>query len=139
MRTIGHNNLPNIIGRWFPRRDERESHSFYCASMLLLLKPWRSIESDLKLPDQSWEEAFDEFMLTTSRTYRTLLSGIQYFHDCETSAKEHRDSENESLYQSVPMQLDEEDETEAGQEYVHTVKEAITEEGLGGLMAENGP
>src|ERR1700722_8779467 len=54
-RMIGHNNLPNIIGRYFPRRDDPDTYQFYCASMLLLLKPWRNIETDLKSPSQTWE------------------------------------------------------------------------------------
>ena len=90
MRSFGHNNLPNIIGRFFLRRDDQETYSFYCASMLMLLKPWRNIEDDLKSPTQTWESAFDEFMVHAPRRYRNILSGIQYFHECESSAKAKR-------------------------------------------------
>src|SRR6266446_8177011 len=47
VRTTGHNNLPNFIGRYFPQRDDPDSRSLYCASMLLLLKPWRVVKTDL--------------------------------------------------------------------------------------------
>lgn len=39
----GHNQLPNFIGRFFPRADDEDIHNFYCACMLLLLKPWCNI------------------------------------------------------------------------------------------------
>ncbi|KAG1866095.1 hypothetical protein F4604DRAFT_1585958 [Suillus subluteus] len=47
----GHNTLPNFIGRYFPRQDDPDIYDFYCASMLLLLKPWRDIATDLKSPE----------------------------------------------------------------------------------------
>ncbi|TFK80707.1 hypothetical protein K466DRAFT_503419, partial [Polyporus arcularius HHB13444] len=58
VRTKGHNTLPNFIGRYFPRRDDPDIHSFYCASMLALLKPWRDLAADLKAPSETWSEAF---------------------------------------------------------------------------------
>jgi hypothetical protein len=90
MRSFGHNNLTNFIGRFFPRRDEEDTYPFYCANMLLLLKPWRNINTDLKLSTQTWESAFDDFMSVARRNHQNILSGIQYFHDCESSAKEKR-------------------------------------------------
>jgi len=91
----GHNNLPNFIGRYFPRRDDPYEHTFYCASMLMLLKPWRNIETDLKLPTQTWESAFEMFLSTAPCKTRHIVSGIQYFHECESSA--HRDSVIQSV------------------------------------------
>ncbi len=40
-----HRSLPNFIGQYFPQRDNSKpmSHVFYCASMLMLLKPWRNV------------------------------------------------------------------------------------------------
>lgn len=61
MRSSGHNNLPNFIGKAFPWRDDRETHDFYCASMLMLLKPWRNLSIDLKERAESWQEAYDEY------------------------------------------------------------------------------
>jgi hypothetical protein len=89
LRSKGHNNLPNFIGRYFPRRDDTEIHSFYCACMLMLLKPWRNISTDLKSTSQSWEEAFNEFLSGAPPRVHSILSGIQYFHDCESVAKDH--------------------------------------------------
>ena len=44
----GHRSLPNVVGHYFPRHDDPKIYPFYCASMLLLLKPWRYIQKDLK-------------------------------------------------------------------------------------------
>ncbi|KAI1782352.1 hypothetical protein LXA43DRAFT_906046, partial [Ganoderma leucocontextum] len=58
VRSAGHNTLTNIIGSWFPRRDDEGTYDTYCAAMLMLLKPWRDLSSDLKPVDMSWVAAF---------------------------------------------------------------------------------
>ena len=78
--TRGHNQLPNFIGRFFPCSDDPDIRDFYCASMLLLLKPWREV-TDLKLPSQTWSQAFDSFLSTTSLKAKNIIAGIQYFYE----------------------------------------------------------
>lgn len=51
--------------------------------MLMLLKPWRCLETDLKQPSQNWESAF---LSTAPVETKKILSGIQYFHECRASA-----------------------------------------------------
>jgi|SRR5882762_10025141 len=87
-RSSGHNNLPNFIGRYFPRCDDPEIREFYCACMLVLLKPWRKIQTHLKAPSESWEGAFDKFISKAPSKVLQIISGIQYLHECETAAKE---------------------------------------------------
>lgn len=36
----GHCNLPNFIGSHLPQNNDPKVYDFYCASILLLLKPW---------------------------------------------------------------------------------------------------
>ena len=86
IRGSGHNNLPNFIGRYFPPRDDPNQFPFYCASMLMLLKPWRKIETDLKQPTQNWEAALAKFLETAPANINDILSGIQYYHQCRSSA-----------------------------------------------------
>lgn len=86
VQSQGHNNLPNFIGSYFLRRDDPEVYPFYCACMLILLKPWRNVMTDLKSPEQTWESAFEEFSSTASQKIHHILSGIQYFYECEMSA-----------------------------------------------------
>jgi len=87
VRDRHHNTLPNFIGRYFPSRDDEDQQSFYFASMLSLLKPWRNLRTDLKRVDQTWEEAFDEFCSTASPRELRIISNIQYFHNCEAAAQ----------------------------------------------------
>jgi len=82
-----HNTLPNFIGQYFACGDDEEQKSFYYASMLTLLKPWRDLRTDLKHPNQTWEEAFNIFCSFASPRELRILSNIQYFHKCEAAAK----------------------------------------------------
>ena len=89
LRTPCHNNLPNFIGHYFPRRDDPETENLYHASMLMLLKPWHNILTDLKNPEQTWKEAFLLFVNgpeNQEKRVNNILSGIQYFHDCKSSS-----------------------------------------------------
>ncbi|KIM60950.1 hypothetical protein SCLCIDRAFT_123270 [Scleroderma citrinum Foug A] len=86
VRAANHHTLPNFIGRYFAPRDDPDEYPMYCASMLMLLKPWRCLETDLKQPSQNWESAFADFLSTAPVETKKILSGIQYFHECRASA-----------------------------------------------------
>src|ERR1700722_2633980 len=141
MRSFGHNNLPNIIGRFFPRRDDRETYAFYCASMLMLLKPWRNIETDLKSSTQTWESAFDDFMVNAPRKYRNILSGIQFFHECESSAKTKRSEEDIETEPKNGGRTEIEDDNDDAMEedFLEVEEELYSEERLTNLMANATP
>ena len=94
LRSLGHRNLPNFVGQWFPRSDEEETKPFYCASMLALLKPWQSLDKDLKQPGQAWEGAFEEFLHHASWRDRRVISGLQYFHECSSAAAAERSADS---------------------------------------------
>ena len=138
-RYRGHRNLPNFIGRYFPRRDDPEVYPFYCASMLILLKPWRDLHRDLKGPDQSWEAAFKQFLSRSNERTKFILSGIQYFHDCESAAKESHFQEDynpsaDSRHHTTDYDMGEGADAELGEGLVE-VEEGYSEEGLAALLA----
>ena len=54
----------------------------------MLLKPWRNVKTDLKVSSQSWEDAFQEFLVAAPNKIINILSGIQYYHQCRWSAKQ---------------------------------------------------
>ena len=59
-------------------------------SILLLLKPWQNIVMDLKMSNETWVQSFDRFLnqLTSGqRCVENILSGIQYFHNCQGSVE----------------------------------------------------
>ncbi|KAH9958182.1 hypothetical protein BGW80DRAFT_1256940 [Lactifluus volemus] len=93
IRPQGHRNLPNFMGRYFPRNDDPEIGDFYYASVLMLLKPWRNVGTDLKGENDSWSSAYQTFVSDTSAHVRSIISGLQYYHECEASANNTGDSE----------------------------------------------
>lgn len=84
LRREFHNSLPNIVGPWFPRRDD-PSPEYYYASMLALLRPWRCLEI-LKTPTRGWEEEFSAFVEGGSQRVVDVLAGIQYYYDSKEKA-----------------------------------------------------
>jgi hypothetical protein len=76
-RVDNHNYLPNIVGRWFPRRDQAEEEEFYYASILALLRPWRVLR-DLKDEHRTWKEEGLFFLDMATESQRTVIAGMQY-------------------------------------------------------------
>ena len=85
IRSKGHETMPYIPRQWFPRK-EANGHFFFEASMLALLKPWRSI-SDLKRRDESFEEAYNEFIAHAGDDVKRTIENIQFYHECSESAR----------------------------------------------------
>jgi len=76
--------LPRFVGRWFPRNDESGTRELYCASMLLLLQPWRKLQ-DLKDPIETFAESFERFTVHNPMTTQ-IMENIQYYHACYDAA-----------------------------------------------------
>ena len=133
VRGTNHNNLPNFIGCYFPARDDADEYPLYCASMLMLLKPWRRLEKDLKQPTESWEGAFADFISRASTQTKQILSGIQYYHKCRASATWHSLSpEMAQALETVETAPDTMVDEEEGSQSLHTT---VTEELLAELEA----
>lgn len=95
LRTEDHEVIPFFPGRWFPRNDRPETRALYCATVLALLKPWKSL-SDLKPPDETFEETFEGFMDQSPPSLHRVLENIQYFYSCSDKVDEHH-QENERM------------------------------------------
>ncbi|KAJ7055709.1 hypothetical protein C8F01DRAFT_993760, partial [Mycena amicta] len=80
--------VPVPIGPGLPRRDQPPSYAKYCRLMLILLKPWRKAE-DLRTDGQSWEAAFDEWMITCSNSVKSKMDNMQILHECKDSRDDH--------------------------------------------------
>ena len=94
----------------------------------MLLKPWRNLRSDLKQPTDSWATAFEAFHASATPKTRRVLSGIQYFHECESAVQ--TSTTDHQPYQVSPdaQVLDEESGTD------HTsCPQEFSEEGLAAL------
>ena len=141
IRTPGHNVIPNIVGRFLPRRDDPDTYDFYCASMLALLKPWRSLQ-DIGNKDGTWKEQLTEFLASAPKRIHDILAGIQYYYDSSDSAQKvsqnshgnSRPNDEDELQQldSTQVTAGRQDEFDKG----HT---EITEEDLNRLIAAQAP
>ena len=89
LRTHGHETMPHFIGPWFPRNDVEELQDVYCACMLALFSPWTDMRN-LKTADQTFKEAYDEFMKNASEHTKYMTANIQYQHECFDSAARKR-------------------------------------------------
>lgn len=85
----------------------------------MLLKPWRNLITDLKDSSQSWKDAFNHFLDSTTPPQRSkiefILSDIQYYHDCRHAAQKSRETNQHHHippYLLDPRQEDEMLETE---------------------------
>lgn len=87
VRPPEHNNLPNLIGPRFPRRADTSHADFYAASVLTLLKPWRSLR-DLKQPSQTWQQALEAFLGSASCRIHDIVSSIEHYHTCKSAAED---------------------------------------------------
>lgn len=92
IRSPGHNTIPKTIGQFYPTHDDPDNVDFFYASMLSLCKPWRNLK-DLKSVDESWEEAYNNFLTTAPKRVHHIISGIKYHYECRRSAKERRQTD----------------------------------------------
>ncbi|KAF7331514.1 ATP-dependent DNA helicase [Mycena kentingensis (nom. inval.)] len=74
----------HFIGRWFPRSND-PNREYYCAQMLLLLRPWRRL-GDLKTGFLTFDDAFDTFSRGADDRVHRLIANIQYFYQCSDRA-----------------------------------------------------
>ena len=81
IRSPGHETMPYFPGQWFPKQDPEDCNGLFEASMLALFKPWRSL-TDLKRPEQTFREAFQDFIREAPFETRRLIKNVQFFHEC---------------------------------------------------------
>jgi hypothetical protein len=98
--------IPIPIGPAIPRRDRPAVRAKYCRLMLILLKPWRTVQ-DLRRDFPSWEDAFIEFERSAPPRITHLLTNMQVFHECRDSRDDH--FRNRKLLREIPRDFQERD------------------------------
>ena len=93
--------VPNFMNGALPRRDHGDQE-YYCLTMLVLFKPWRS-GKDLKKVNQTWQESFKEYKFSDRQ--RQLMDNFNIRYECndardDYSAKRQKDDNkcDESLW-----------------------------------------
>ncbi|KAF8439785.1 hypothetical protein L210DRAFT_3321067, partial [Boletus edulis BED1] len=80
------NVIPVILGNSLPKLMGGEKDNDYYKYVLLLLKPWRSLD-DLKAGAQSWSDAFTSAELTPYT--RQLLANLNVDTECKDAREHH--------------------------------------------------
>ncbi|KAF7310088.1 ATP-dependent DNA helicase [Mycena indigotica] len=75
----------HIVGRWLPSRADSQQE-YYSAQLLLLLKPWRKL-SDLHNGHDCFVDARVAFEGSAPAEIHRLITNIEYYHECSSSAK----------------------------------------------------
>ena len=70
--------IPNFVGKTLPRHDQGD-REYYCTTMLVMFKPWRS-GNDLRLQLNSWDEAFTSHDFSTR--HLELMKNMNIRYEC---------------------------------------------------------
>ncbi|EDQ98417.1 uncharacterized protein LACBIDRAFT_302382 [Laccaria bicolor S238N-H82] len=93
--------IPNFVGRGLPRRDQGD-REYYCSTMLSLFKPWQN-GKDLKVEDESWDEAFCGYAFSARQL--ELMNNFNIKYECndardDYSAQMKKKGEREGILSS---------------------------------------
>ncbi|KAG8935210.1 hypothetical protein FRC01_005466 [Tulasnella sp. 417] len=93
IRRQGHETIPEFIGPWFPRRADPSTKKLYCASMLLLFKPWTELRA---LKGESFEESFEEYVKECPQRELGIMDNIQWYYETADGVEEDRRKNEDS-------------------------------------------
>ncbi|KAJ7020463.1 hypothetical protein C8F04DRAFT_974254, partial [Mycena alexandri] len=80
--------VPVPIGPALPRRDTPALIEKHARLMLILFKPWRHA-SDLRHSEQSWLNAYEQFLETCTPDIQEYIDNMQLLHECRDSRDAH--------------------------------------------------
>jgi len=89
VRKMGHETIVDFIGPWIPRNDYNEDFPLYCATMLVLLVPWRTIGA-IHRNSASLEDEFHNFMQKATLDQLTFMKNVQYFYESSDRVRQHK-------------------------------------------------
>ena len=80
--------VPVPVGPFLPQRDRDDSKERHARLMLILLKPWSTV-NDLKPSDLSWIDAYTHFTNTCHPRILQIITNMQLLHECRDSRDDH--------------------------------------------------
>ena len=104
-----HETMPYFPGRWFPKCNDDGENGLFHASMLVLLKPWCSLQN-LKNSGRTFHDSFNDFMAFAPENIHFIVENIQFFHECADSVrKDHPEepTDHEPFHASLPLDAEE--------------------------------
>jgi hypothetical protein len=110
VRKMGHETIVNFIGPWIPWNNYNEDFPLYCATMLALLVPWRTIGA-IHHNSASLEDEFHNFMQNATLDQLTFIKNVQYFYESSDRVQQHKkDGQPIEAVRAEDMVLDDSDE-----------------------------
>jgi hypothetical protein len=97
--------VPNFMNGSLPRRDHGDQE-YYCLTMLVLFKPWRS-GKDLRKENQLWHEAFNEYNFSDRQ--KQLMDNFNIRYECNDARDDYSaqrrggDNKNDETFWSDKM------------------------------------
>ena len=80
VRKKGHETIVDFVGPWIPRNDHKEDFPLYCAIMLTLLVPWRTIGT-IHRQSPTLEAEFRNFFAKATPEQLVFMENVQYFYE----------------------------------------------------------
>lgn len=121
LRQPGHETMPLFLGQWFPKRDEENVNGLFEASILALLKPWRSVK-DLKQPTETFRTAFDAFVDTATEATKDTIANVEFFHESSDGARKRTDVTNTVVpLPDAPISAQEEIDEQEASDNLHPI------------------
>lgn len=126
VRSDGHETMPYFPGQWFPKRKREDENGLFEASMLALLRPWRSL-LDLKSSNETFHDAFDRFVSSASEEVLATIQNIEFFHDSSESAQAHQNTVEQSSNEHAPDHDETQDDHDPSSTESVSFEDLITE------------
>ena len=104
-----HETMPYFPGRWFPKCNNDGENGLFHVSMLVLLKPWHSLQN-LKNSRRTFRNSFNDFTAFAPENIHFIVENIQFFHECADSVqKDHPEepTDHEPFHASLPLDAEE--------------------------------
>ena len=86
----GHKTIVDFVGLWIPRNDHKEDFLLYCATMLALLVPWRTIGT-IHRQSLTLEAEFCNFLAKATPEQLKFMENVQYFYESSDRVRQRRD------------------------------------------------
>ena len=109
----GHETIVDFVGPWIPRNDHKEDFPLYCATMLALLVPWRTIGT-IHQQSPTLEAEFCNFFAKATPEQLKFMENVQYFYESSDRVRQRRnDGHAVGEVQVEDLMVDEDEERQA--------------------------
>ena len=96
VKSDDHETMSYFAGQWFPKEDLNKENGLFEASMLVLLKQWRTLK-DIRGDHNMFCEAYNHFLSTARDQTLNTFENIKFFHETSESVRECGEDNWESL------------------------------------------